>query len=418
MSFYYLTPVKGDMPAHLLETIVSTRLDFLKAIYKGDTIVYNEYMVEGSIYDNVGHFMLCIVTILTGNTAFSQFFLKAETELFKRRINTLSAYDLRRFAKRLLNSIKRSDDTPSCEALKVLCQHLVLKNLAHHISISHNTNCSIHSIELNFKQCLMFVASRQVEMKQGMAKLPCGKWLQYLLSLFNTNLRYRISQTDVTPLRSDPRITDMLNKIRKDLIPFMSSNTEVLLSRNVDSSTKFFPPCMLNLHRNLRARHRLSHTQRFFYSLFLKDIGMPVEEAIDFWRNEYKLNPNGTHVCCHSWEKDEKKYLYGIRHMYGLEGGRKNYTSVNCQRIQGSDNACSEGGCPFKFDYQQMVKLLPGCPDNVLSQINEFKRKRQYNAACRTYLQSSLNTDCDSISFSFTPVKYYMIASKYEMQSN
>lgn len=102
MSFFYLKPVKGNIPVHLLETIVRSRLDFLKAVLKGNTVVYNEYMVEGSVYDNIGHFTLCIVTILTGNTGFTQFFLKGEAELFKRRVKSLSAYDFRRLSKKYL----------------------------------------------------------------------------------------------------------------------------------------------------------------------------------------------------------------------------------------------------------------------------------------------------------------------------
>lgn len=413
MSFFYLKPVKGNIPVHLLETIVRSRLDFLKAVLKGNAVVYNEYMVEGSVYDNIGHFTLCIVTILTGNTGFTQFFLKGEAELFKRRVKSLSAYDFRRLSKKILDIIKRNEPTTFCEPLQVLCQHLVLKNLAHHVTNAHDDRCTLHSIKLHFKYCLSLVAERQVELINGFAELSCNKWLQYFILLFSIHLRHRIYNTDLVPLKSDPRITELLCKVKKDVIPFITrTNTNTILSSNVDWSSKFFPPCMLNLHRKLRDRHRLSHTQRFFYSLFLKDIGMPVEEAIEFWRSEYRLIPNGTHVCCHNWEKDEKKYLYGIRHMYGLEGGRKNYTSVNCQRIQSLDNACSEGGCPFKsFDYPQMLNLLTECSDNTLSQINDYKRRGQYVSACRTYLMRNSATNCDT-SFNFTPVKYYMVSAQ------
>ncbi|CAH1635543.1 unnamed protein product [Spodoptera littoralis] len=415
MSFFYLTPVKGDLPVHLLEVILFNRVEYLKTILSGKPIIYNEYVVDGSIYDNVGHFTLCVILILCEDREFTEYILKSELELFRRRLISLSAYELRSFAKKILKSIKKQNKVAKLiESVQILCQHLMLKEVAQHICSVHNSACTVHSIHVNFKQCLRLVARRQVELTNGVATIPCGRWLQYLITLFRENLINRINTTDVAPLKSDARIMELLHKIKKDY-NLSKVKPNVLLSRDVDSASRFFPPCMLNLHQNLRRRHRLSHTQRFHYSLFLKDIGMPIEESVEFWRAEYRLHPNGHHSCCHNWEKDEKKYVYGIRHMYGLEGSRRNYPSVNCSTIQSIDNSCSEGGCPFKsFDYQNMVPLLKNCSEPVLSQIVELKKKGLYTNACMFFMQNSYSKSdsCDSCSFNFTPVKYYSVASK------
>lgn len=90
---------------------------------------------------------------------------------------------------------------------------------------------------------------------------------------------------------------------------------------------------MQNLHRVLRSKHRLGHHARFQYSLFLKECGMSMEDAISYWREEYSRPHTCEAGCTHSWQKDEKKYLYSIRHLYGLEGGRKNYKTPNCENI-------------------------------------------------------------------------------------
>lgn len=319
MSFFYLTPVKGELPVHLLEVILYNRLEYLKTIFKGNPVTYNEYMVEGSLYDNVGHFILCIISILCENKELTQFFLKAELELFKRRVAALGAYDMRSFSKKLLRTIKKQENVPAfVYSLQVLCQHLMLKEVAQHINTICGNNCTVHKISLNFKQCLPLVARRQVELKHGKAIICCGTWKQYLLILFSENLRNSIRTTNLEPLKSDPRIMTLLKKVKSEFT-LVGTNTNTLLSKNVDAASTSFPPCMLNLHQSLRKKHRLSHSQRFYYSLFLKDIGMPIEEAINFWRTEYTLHPSGHHSCCHNWEKDEKKFLYGIRHMYGLE---------------------------------------------------------------------------------------------------
>lgn len=418
MSFFYLTAVKGDIPVHLLEEIAIQRLRYLKGILKEESIEYNEYLIEGSIYDNIGHFILCIVTILCGDVEFRKCFIKAERDLFKRRITSINGYDLRCFSKKLLRSIRKQPTTPThVDALKTLCEHLIIKDLAQHVcSPNHASECSTHSVKLHFKHCLPFIAKRQVELHNGIASVPCGKWKQFMNILFSTNLSQRLINTNLSSLGMDPRLSNLLVKLSKEITTMTSRNysSNVLFSRNVDNESSFFPPCMLNLHQQLRKKHRLSHTQRFHYSLFLKDIGMPIEEAIDFWRFEYQQAPHGSHSCCHSWEKDEKKYLYGIRHMYGLEGCRKNYASVNCQRIQSVDNACSEGGCPFKvFETSRMNEILNLHSNEALtSQINELRLRHQYTSACILYLQTKhmeggTNCDMGNVSFNFTPVKYY-----------
>ncbi|XP_026748604.2 DNA primase large subunit-like [Galleria mellonella] len=413
MSFFYLTPVKGDLPVHFLEKIVTNRLLYLEDLLKGENVIYNEFVVEGSIYDNVGHYMLCVTAILNKSWDFVQFILKAEMELFRRRILSISAYDMRSFAKKVIRCIKKHDKIPSfMEPLLVISRHLMLKDLAQHIcSSSHSIECTSHCIQLNFRHCLQFIAKRQVELRNGIVYLPCGKWKQYLILLFSMNVRHRIMNTNLEPLKGDPRVKDLLLKFKTHLEKDSDCNSNKLCSKDVDKVLKFFPPCMYNLHSSLRKKHRLSHSQRFYYTLFLKDIGMPVEEAVDFWKREYSLSPNGSHTCCHNWDKDEKKYVYGIRHMYGLEGGRKSYSSVSCQHIQSADVSCNEGGCPFKgFDIDKLVKVLKlDHKEPFLSQINELRNKNQYTSACVTYLKYSHNVACDnSLNFNFTPVKFYM----------
>ncbi|CAH0399042.1 unnamed protein product [Chilo suppressalis] len=426
MSFFYLTAVKGDIPSHLLETIAFERLHSLKEILNTNKLYYNEYLVEGGIYDNVGHFLVCILTILCKNIELKRFLLKTECILFKRRLDSLSAYELRYFAKRLLRSIKKYQHcTDFIEPLKISCEHLILKDVAHHICLeSHKFDCKVHNICLNFKYCLPLVAKREVELKNGVAFIPCSKWKQFLTILFFMNLSQRLNKTNVEVLVSDPRILDLLDKLKGQINPLLRINhsRQVLYSTQVDKQSQNFPPCMLNLHQQLRKRHRLPHTQRFYYSLFLKDIGMPVDEAVNFWRTEYQQMPNGTHSCCHNWEKDEKKFVYGIRHMYGLEGCRKSYSSVNCHRIQSEDNSCNAVGCPFKiFEHERMLHILNmDSTEPILSQIYELKSRYNYTAACMKYMQSKhlvMKTKCDieNATFNFTPVKFYDNAS---MKSN
>ena len=44
---------------------------------------------------------------------------------------------------------------------------------------------------------------------------------------------------------------------------------------------------MQQLHTGLRANHHLRHWGRMQYGLFLKAIGLSLDEALKFWRSEF-----------------------------------------------------------------------------------------------------------------------------------
>jgi len=67
---------------------------------------------------------------------------------------------------------------------------------------------------------------------------------------------------------------------------------------------------------------------------FSKDIGMPLTESINFWSKEYAQSTDNCTSCSHSWQKDGRKYVYSLRHLYGLEGSRREYHTPGCKQVQ------------------------------------------------------------------------------------
>lgn len=66
---------------------------------------------------------------------------------------------------------------------------------------------------------------------------------------------------------------------------------------------------------------------------------MGYEDAEEFWRSEFTQKVDE--------ERFNKEYLYYIKHLYGLVGGRKSYEPRSCQQlIKGLDQ---HYGCPFKM---------------------------------------------------------------------
>lgn len=77
------------------------------------------------------------------------------------------------------------------------------------------------------------------------------------------------------------------------------------------------------------------------YGLFLKGIGVTLEDALRFWRDAFSKKTDGAAF--------DKKYAYSIRHYYGKEGRQTNYTPYGCQKIISSSVGPGEyHGCPFR----------------------------------------------------------------------
>ncbi|XP_059159774.1 uncharacterized protein LOC131943581 [Physella acuta] len=150
------------------------------------------------------------------------------------------------------------------------------------------------------------------------------------------------------------------------------------------TNCSMFPPCMENLMTELRVRHRLRHHDRVQLTLFLKELGLPVHEALLLWKREYSTPvANGSSSCHHGWHGNERRYIYNIRHLYGLEGGHVNYKAHSCSAIQGRSLGCvSAGNCPF-MSSQETAGASNGACGVVYDQAVTRTK-------CQKYLQKKL----------------------------
>lgn len=168
-----------------------------------------------------------------------------------------------------------------------------------------------------------------------MARVYCSQWKDVLQSLFQTFIFLEIKNQHslADNILADPRFSIINRKLQHQLFAKGYSCGKITAS-NIDHEAFNFPPCMAHLHSELRRKHRLSHYARFYFTLFLKECGMSLEEAFLYWKKEYSKPHSCTSACVHDWQTDVKKFTYSIRHMYGLEGGRKNYKTPSCRGIR------------------------------------------------------------------------------------
>ncbi|XP_069705269.1 DNA primase large subunit-like [Periplaneta americana] len=413
MMTYYLKPPRGNMALHKLHKCVKERFQFLASLENGEiTIPKNfEYLIDGTPLDRAGHFMLRLLSLSSYN--FKMFVLKTETNLFAKRLDMLKYNEiinmLKTLYKHVLEIIPLLSDKNFIDFLsevKHICKSMINMEAAVHVfKETHPETCSDYYISVPFKMCLPFVQKREVELKLGKCIVPCGKWKDLLKIIFHIHLEFGMKQLQitgcVTQAFSDSRIHQLAQELQKR---FVNDTAQVGVSgmsaREVHSNSVYFPPCMAHLYQTLRSRHRLTHEARRQFTLFLKDAGMPVEEALTFWGTEYS-RPSSTCEtgCTHSWQKDYRRYRYSIRHMYGLEGGRYSYRVSSCRKIQEWQlTAQAEGGCPFQhFDNPRMISLVSSqllSDTSTLNEILHLKATGKAHEACHLFLSAQENIIC------------------------
>jgi DNA primase large subunit len=101
------------------------------------------------------------------------------------------------------------------------------------------------------------------------------------------------------------------------------------------SHPEIFPPCMIYLFFEFEQSGRLTHMHRLQLGFFLKKIGMSVDEQLHYWF-EKSVDNVGT-----SFTEFQRTSGYQIRHIYGLEGSKKDYDVPKCSTI------ATSYFCPF-----------------------------------------------------------------------
>ncbi|KAJ6496616.1 eukaryotic and archaeal DNA primase, large subunit-domain-containing protein [Mycena vitilis] len=293
--------------------------------------------------DQLGHFVLRLA--FCRSEELRRRFVKAETTLFKVRYETDDSTERESFL-----SSRDFNWLAVDKAEKDACRQELV---SYHRSDSFETD---KYYKVRWTRVPDLVDKRKVFLKGGWAYVPSREQSSIVYQEFETHLERDLLLTSryMPRLDEDTRLGGILDNLSQGFLAGVSAewsaaptdmNGESIKAEMVDDlAAKHFPMCMRNSHQRLRADHRLNHFGRLQYGLFLKVLGLSVEEAIIFWRKSFDRINDDTF---------NKMYKYNIRHSFGLEGKRANYPAKNCQQILTSGG---DPGCPYRHFSQENLQ--------------------------------------------------------------
>uniref|UniRef100_A0A8C9YY81 DNA primase large subunit n=1 Tax=Sander lucioperca TaxID=283035 RepID=A0A8C9YY81_SANLU len=338
----------------LLKTIENLGVSYVKLSEQYTKKLESESKALNFLYrpdkrrkDHISHFILRLAYCQTEDLR--RWFIQQEVDLFRYRFNELHPKQKLEFLHR--NNLQY--DTISVEEKKALQDKLVNSSYA----VSGITVEDQDFYKVPFQDALDLVRTRKVYLKAGYVFIPHQDIVTIVLNDFRTRLSKALALTarSLPAVHSDERLQPLLNHLSHAYVGqdySIQKNVGKISLEQIDSlSGKSFPLCMRQLHQSLRENHHLRHGGRMQYGLFLKGIGLSLEQALQFWRSEFIRGKVDA-------DKFDKAYAYSIRHMFGKEGKRTDYTPYSCMKVILS-NPPSQGdhhGCPFRHSEPELLK--------------------------------------------------------------
>jgi len=281
-----------------------------------------------------------------------------------------------------------------------------------------------------FEQVCDLVSKRSVIVKDGFAYVPSSFQTELIANEFKDRLRTSLETTAraLPRMDEDDRLMPVLHSISKQYLSAAQyTNTytdgKTLTADEAENLSPLFPPCMLALHSQLKSNGHLKHQGRMQFGLFLKGIGLPLDEALIYWRKAFRNMSDDQY--------QKGGYAYNIRHNYGMEGKRTDYTPYSCVKVSYGESFClilkfnysmmiplvtentlsfslfffffflkiittnAPGpgvhlGCPFRHyspDNLRNTLLASGCPEGSVSEVLKLARDQHYQLACTRYFE-------------------------------
>lgn len=334
--------------------------------------------------DEASHFILRLS--YSQNEELRRWFLQQESALFQHRLLHLTDAQLATSVQRLMDisPISKSEQKENQD------------DLMHFVTPREFATTSFYKVP--FHQALDLVAKRDVFLLHGHAYVPQSKVVSILVAKFRTRLSRGLAALASGSNGWKSSGHPEANRVAPLLTHFHTSaavqdgaanndhevNGRISLTANtLPDLVSHMPLCMRQLQTGLKQEKHLKHWGRLQYGLFLKGAGLSMDEAMIFFQRHFGSMTS---------DEFQKKYAYNIRHMYGKEGKRADYTPYACTKIILGNAPASTGdhhGCPYKhYDDQHLSSLLQqlniGTAEERM-EILRLKKDGQFQLACQKH---------------------------------
>lgn len=285
-----------------------------------------------------------------------------------------------------------------------------------HPNTSEEAEVASNLFIVHFTEVLDLVARRDVYLNGGMAVIQREQLLNMLLSRFRQHLQQRLEHANKTfeniPTGYEDRINDFLDKLPeqylgKEFVATQYGDVPVDLSMIDTLAKEHFPLCMRRSHLHLRREHHMRHLGRLQYGLFLKGIGLTLEQSLEFWHAEFVIRAGEE-----GWKK--KAYAYNIQYNYGQQGKRTNFNPYNCQKILNLPvNSGDVHGCPFRqLARHELAEWISDVTDAGERKkiLDKASNEKAYTEACIAYYRAARFPQAGArlLSHELHPNRYYL----------
>ncbi|KKA28209.1 hypothetical protein TD95_003307 [Thielaviopsis punctulata] len=339
--------------------------------------------------DHYSHFILRLAFSSTDDLR--RRFVRVETVLFRLRFSSDSMRDRSAFVRSL--NLEWFADVPDDEKAEIQADLDATATFGKKGPAAVSGEDDVW-FKVDWTRVPDLVEARKVYLRAGKAYVPGREQMAMICNEFASHIERQLDLTAraIPRLDEDDRLTPILDHLSKNFITpdnYMTSSNTALVgaeisAANIDNLAKHFPACMTHLHRTLRRDAHLKHNGRLQYTLFLKGIGLNLEECLVFWRQAFHTISD---------DKFNKEYRYNVRHSYGDVGGDANrrgggYSPMSCQKIL-LDTPPGPGqahGCPYRhFNEENLAVLLRsmGITDRAVVQaVLQDKEQMKYHIGC------------------------------------
>jgi len=410
-SFHYTSPPSYELSLEDFEDYALSRLIVLRKIeeYKikgvnGSDLTdklkrtLTEYLPTGgndrslratnARRDLASHFILRLAYCRTEDLR--RWLLTQEVVLFRHRLAELEKEDTAGLGKFMVNAKITFDRVPDTAKQ----DRVFARSLKYNMSEQEFQSCTFYKIP--FDQAADLIKSREVFVQGGFAFVPSNKLISIVTARFRAKLSKSLAKAAASfaHIAEDARIGPLLKNMNSQYTgrDFAKGQTGVgeLTADNVDEFAKrSMPLCMRQAHVGLLKDKKLKHDSRRQYGLFLKGAGLSMEDNIVFFQKIFTKIMSG--------DDFNKNYLYNIRHMYGKEGKRQDYTPFSCTSIVMGPRAIandvgSHHGCPFAHMGETSLNALLGqlqIGSEERGAIMGDVKQKQFQLACAKHFHAT-----------------------------